>query len=536
VAQIVRDIEASDVAEVALVVLNGTPADERNFWQKLADHRQSLLYLLYRKVDARLFSVERDAFAAVDLQPLLDHCPALTVLPRRTRFSDYLQADDALTIAGYELDVALRFGFRIIRGDFLTIARYGVWSYHHGDNLVNRGGPPGFWEVMEDEPVTGSVLQLLSERLDDGKVLYRSYSATQRHSVRRNKNSYYWKSAAFVLRVLRRLHEQGPAALEQDPFAGQFQPYSERLYTEPGNGEMARLLLGWAGRYGQARLRNTLYNYQWFLSYSLARSPKPHGATIQSSLYRCKPIMPPKDRFWADPFPLKRGDRFHIFIEEFIYSRGKGHISVLEMDGNGTWRSPQPVLERDYHLSYPFIFEWRGETWMIPESADNRTVELYRCVDFPGEWVLEKVLLEKVNAADATLVELDGMWWMFANIAVEGASKDDELHLFYAETPLGPWQPHPQNPLQSDARRARPAGRLFCHNGAWYRPAQDCSETYGYAISLNRITQLDRACYAEEETSKILPRWHKGMLATHTLNHAEELTVLDGLALRRKWL
>lgn len=535
VYRIIAEIQRSDFARVALVVLNGCspaggaagpqPAFPARVWR----FRRDLLYLLYRKLDRRLFRVERDAFELVDAAPLLQGCPRLTVTPRQTGFSDYLEGEETEKIRAYDLDVALRFGFRILRGEFLNLARYGVWSYHHGDNRVNRGGPPGFWEVMEASPVTGSVLQVLGSRLDAGRVIYRSFAGTEPHSVHRNKNNYYWKSSDFVLRKLADLHARGPVALEPEPEQAHFQPYSHRLYTQPGNLQMTALLGRWAWCYAGARLANALYRYQWFIAFHLGRQEGPAG-----TLYRFRPILPPADRFWADPFPLKRGERFYIFLEEYLYREGKGRIAVLELDRQGNWTPPRVVLERDYHLSYPFIFEWQGELYLLPETADNRTVELYRCLTFPDRWALEKVLLEGVTAADATLAEVDGVWWMFVTIAVEGASKNDELHLFYADSPLGPWRPHRANPVKSDVRSARPAGRLFRWNGALYRPAQDCSATYGAAVSLNRILRLDRDCYEEQEVSKLLPRWRPGLISTHTFNVDGELTVVDALHKRRR--
>src|SRR4030095_17246901 len=129
----------------------------------------------------------------------------MNVQPAMTKYSDTIAGEDIETIGNHQIDVALAFGFRILKGDILTVPRYGVWSYHHGDNLVNRGGPAGFWEVMEGSPVTGSILQVLTEELDGGRVIYRSHAHTDQHSVRRNRANYYWKSSAFLLRKLRDL-------------------------------------------------------------------------------------------------------------------------------------------------------------------------------------------------------------------------------------------------------------------------------------------------------------------------------------------
>ena len=166
----------------------------------------------------------------------------------------------------HDLDVAVRFGFRIIKGDALRIARYGVWSYHHGDNLVNRGGPAGFWEVMEDADVTGSVLQRLTEELDNGQVLYRSFSPTNRFSVAKNQTDLFWSSTAVLPRVLEDLHRHGPTVIEECDGRSAWHGYSNRLYVVPGNREMAGHMVRLGRRYLVERLRNTLAFDQWFVS------------------------------------------------------------------------------------------------------------------------------------------------------------------------------------------------------------------------------------------------------------------------------
>ena len=143
----------------------------------------------------------------------------------------------------------------------------------------------------------------------------------------------------------------------------------------------------------------------------------------------------------------------------------------------------QKVLERDYHLSYPFVFRFERELYMMPETSRNRCVELYRAVDFPRQWTLDRVLLSDCVAADPTLFEHDGTFWLFVNLAREGAAINDELHLYFADSPFGPWNPHPKSPVVSDIRSARPAGRIFRHGTEIIRPSQDSSVRYGYALS-----------------------------------------------------
>jgi hypothetical protein len=534
VRRVIGDIQSSSVAEVVLIIRNGSATKPRaTFARRLWMRRRYLLYALYTRLDQILFPVRCDAFEITSVEDLLHDVPEITVRPSKTRFTDTFRRDDVQAIRAYDLDVALRFGFRILRGEALDVARYGVWSYHHDDPDVIRGGPPGFWEVMRDDPVTGSMLQMLTEDLDNGDVIYRSWSpTTSRFSVRRNNNHNFWKSSAFVMRKLQDVAEDGVDGLSRAASESAYRMYSRPLYRPPRNVEMLPLVWGLTGRAVARAYEKSLFLDQWALAYRFRSQPSDRN----DAPFRFKALLPPKDRFWADPFPVTIDGRYYLFFEEYTYRAAKAHISVVEVDPEGVIAGPFKVLEREYHLSYPFVFEWQGRQYMIPETGSNDSVELYRCVVFPDVWELESVLLEAHNPQDATLVEHDGSWWMFVNVPAYGTAMNwDELHLFRADSPLGPWQPHPRNPVKSDVRSARPAGRLFRRDAVLYRPAQDCSRRYGYAISINRITRLTPHEYAEEGVSKILPEWSPDVIGTHTLNVLDEVTALDYLVRRRKY-
>jgi hypothetical protein len=528
---VIQELRASDIVEVVLVILRQDQAPEPKapFWRRALRARRQGIYTLYTKLDNLLFRAEPDPFIPTDIQPLLHDVPLLRMTPIITRHSDYFTDAAIEAINAYDLDVAVALGrFRILRGGVLKIARYGVWSYHHGDNSVKRGMPAGFWEVMEGAPVTGAILQILTEDLDGGRVIYRSYSATDARSVVRNRRNCYWKSARFVLRKLRDLYFDGPDTLHDPSGAAPYlTAYSGRLYSIPTNLEMARLLLGLLRRFMRDQFTKLLWLEQWFIAYRLAK-PEPAAADLpELILYRFKPLIPARDRFWADPFPVKFGDRYYIFFEECINRRAKGHISVLQLDESGPVGEPVRVLERDYHLSHPFVFEWDGAHYLLPETAQNRTVEVYRAVSFPDKWESAGVLLSNVLAVDATMIQLRDFWCMFVNIGTDRISKRDELHLFFAETPLGPWRPHLRNPVKSDVRSSRPAGRVFFHDGYHYRPSQDCSVSYGSAIVLNRIERLDSEHYIETEVARIQPAWLPTLSGVHTINAAYGLTTID---------
>lgn len=535
-----EQIHSGEYAEITLVILNESEQSSvrKSFYERLRNSYRRLPGVFVRRGFNALYDklVERhlylpDACEPADAGSLLENVRTLTVCPIAKGSSDYFSERDLKEIRKYDLDVLYRAGFRILRGGILNAARYGVWSFHHGDNRINRGGPAGYWETMENWPETGSTLQILTEDLDNGEVLYRSLSCTDNLSVTDNRSNYYWKSLSFVPRKLRELHEVGEERFLNRIKAENRHPefYSRRLYVEPTNRELLILTVRKIAKKYLRMAKNCVSFQQWILMFHISER-------FSSSLWRYKPMIPPPDRFWADPAVIHAGNMYYIFIEEFIYQTGKGHIALIRMDEKGNYTEPETIIERPYHLSYPFVFEHEGCYYLIPESVANHTIEVYKAVDFPTRWEFHGNLMENVDAVDSTLLFHGGRWWLFAGMVENpGASSWDELFLFSSDDPLSShWTPHPENPIVSDCKNARPAGGIFSMNGELYRPAQNCSYRYGYGFNINHITQLDMEKYKESVVSRVEPDWDKRIVGTHTFSHAESLHVIDALYRRRR--
>ena len=388
---------------------------------------------------------------------------------------------------------------------------------------------------MENWDVTGSILQILSEDLDGGKVLYKSYSQTDKRSMHRNRNKYFWKSLSFLPRKVEELYKSGEEKFFNKVERQNKYPdfYSNRLFTSRNlnNFTMLKLLIAHILRFLKDRFIHLIYIDQWILLFSLREG-------LSSSFWRFHKILPPKDRFYADPFIIQKDDNYYIFIEEYLYDSKKGHISVIKMDKEGNYQKPVTVIDKPYHLSYPYIFEYKGDYYLIPESISNKTIELYKCVDFPLKWELQMKLMENIEAIDTTLFYHRNKWWLFANVVeFPGASSNDELFLFSSEEVLSnTWVPHPLNPIVSDVRKSRPAGSIFVYNTKILRPSQNCSKRYGYGIKINEIKTLNDAEYEEIEVDSIEPNWDNDIKATHTINYHGNLTVIDGVLRRNRFL
>ncbi|WP_342360455.1 glucosamine inositolphosphorylceramide transferase family protein [Terrarubrum flagellatum] len=235
-------------------------------------------------------------------------------------------------------------------------------------------------------------------------------------------------------------------------------------------------------------------------------------------------------RFYADPFPVWRGGVCHVFIEEYPFATGKGVLSVFTLDKEGRASTVRLALERPYHLSYPMIFERNGATWMIPETSNARTIELYRADPFPDRWVFERTLVENVIASDMTLLEHGGKLWLLGTLAEEGGSTWDGLGAFVADDLFGAWRAHPANPLLIDASCARPAGFAASTSAGLVRPVQDCRARYGAGLALARIDRLDEEGFAQTVIARLPPDARWKAVGAHTLNESEGVEVVDWIS------
>ena len=491
-------VARSGFAEIALIVAGEAAPREPALWR------------LYSGLDRWAFSRGGDPCARADI---------VAAVPHR-KFSAEPRFD-------FDLDVAFALG-GFDEHALDGVARYGVWRFHFdgGEALA------GFREVAAGEPLTGSGLRV---RLSPGappRLAYQSWSRTYPLSAARNRAQLFSKTAEFAWRALRELHRSGQGWLEQCRLA--------REAPRPGpigNAEVLARLPAIGARIARRGLEKASTVEQWFLAYRMRAPRFGDGRAVPPDLRGFVRLMPPKDRYWADPFALEKNGRYFVFFEELPFASRRAHISMLEIDAATGKASPAVrVLERDYHLSYPFLVEHDGQLYMIPETAQNGTVEAYRCIDFPLRWKLERVLMQGVRLVDATFHRAADRWWMFANAAAPGSRVfDDELHLFHSERLLGDWQPHPRNPVKSDARCARPAGQLYWKNGALYRPAQICAPLYGAGLSLNRVLRLTPREYVERQVERILPSRSDGILGVHTVNRAGDLTVVDAFTRRPRF-
>lgn len=445
--------------------------------------------------------------------------PKLCVRPLRSasgvvyRYS----AEDLHAIRSLNVDVLLRGGNGILRGEILDVCEFGILSFHHGNNDVYRGSPPAFWEVLNREPSTGFAIQRLLSELDGGDVLVKGSIATT-PPYARNLARIYTKSNIFMHKLLENLGQTRalPEALPKSP-------YSYRLYKMPSLQTLARYETGMVATLARG-LPGKMLNkqYRWGVAYQYVESWQ------NSVLWRSKTIANPPHRFLADPFVFRHHSMDVCFVEDYDFRTKKGKISVFELSNDG-YRELGTALDEPFHLSYPFVFTVDDQIYMCPETAEIREIRLYKCIEFPLRWAYHKTLIKNVSAADTNIFPFQGRWWLQTN--VDSADMDEhnsELHVYSADAfDANTWLPHAKNPVIFDSVRARNGG--FLRDGdKLFRVFQTQGyNLYGESMGIAEIKDLGMETYSEDILSTIVPRFAPAIVGTHSFSYHDGLLAID---------
>jgi len=234
-------------------------------------------------------------------------------------------------------------------------------------------------------------------------------------------------------------------------------------------------------------------------------------------------------RYLADPFGWP-GQPHTILCEEYDFTTRRGRIKRLELDGTVITHETPVEFPLSGHLSYPFLFERNGDIYCLPESSAARQLMLLRWEGESSGWKPFSTPLPNVAAADSTLFEHNGYFWIaYTDTAMD---RFDNLNVCYAESLSGPWRLHPQNPVKRDARSSRGGGTPFRVDGSLYRPAQDCGVRYGGAIRILQIVECSPTAFAEKEITVIKPAAGKNPHGFHTLSAWGDKCLIDAKRMR----
>lgn len=193
----------------------------------------------------------------------------------------------------------------------------------------------------------------------------------------------------------------------------------------------------------------------------------------------------------ADPFLVEDGGQWLLFFEMLNRRTRLGEIGVAGSADGWNWAYRGQALAETFHLSYPQVFRHGADWFMIPESRAAREVRLYRALEFPLRWTLDRVLFTG-NYSDPTILHWNGRWWIFAT------RHPRRLMIWSADELRGTWRPHPANPVyRYHKSAARCGGRPVVAGGRILRFAQDARQGYGGALRAFAVDVLDERRFRE---------------------------------------
>jgi hypothetical protein len=223
------------------------------------------------------------------------------------------------------------------------------------------------------------------------------------------------------------------------------------------------------------------------------------GRSVNNPVLTKSDISDTKADFVADPFLIHENGTFYMFFEVYNSITSMGDIGLAESNDGFNWTYKQIVLDESFHLSYPCVFKYNNDYYMIPETSAVHSIRLYKSHDFPYNWSFVKTLISGKDFVDNTIFYYNNTWWLFTQVL-----HDNSLYLYFSDSPMGIWIEHPQNPIIShDANISRPGGNVIVYNNRIFRYTQDDFPLYGNQVWAFEITKLTKKEYNEKRLGDI---------------------------------
>lgn len=524
--KIIERLYKIDFAEVVLIINIGSR-------ENASEKKSSLIFRLHELLDSWLYRGRYSYNSLIDISYLIQDSTKVSILVTE----DYLlrpeTVERALTKDSPHPDLLLNFSKHPVPNKVSKLVKYGVLTYKVEQQVYPGKSKAAYHSLTTAQPEVECFVTLISDG-ENEKVIGRSSVSIFSNSLNINLDRVLCLAELLIPRAVEWIYmsdnrlnkklESGTSANDNPNLP---------IFVSPSSSDALRNLIKIQIN---SLKKKILYldNEFWFLLFKRSDQFNP----FNDKYIDFNKLNPPKGCYWADPFVICEQGRYIIFIEEYSYASGRGHLAVLQPDTNGRYQQSQVILRTPYHLSYPFVFKHEGIYYMIPETKSQKVIQIYRSKDFPLKWEFVTNLMEDVAAADSTVAYYSNKWWLFTSIDKlnNPAVSFGELFLFYTDDLFsGNWKSHPQNPIITDISQSRPAGKIFEHEGRLIRPAQDCSGGYGKAVNLNLIVTLNETDYEEKNITRITPDWDSRQVGMHTFNSAPGFYILDACTLRSRF-
>jgi hypothetical protein len=228
------------------------------------------------------------------------------------------------------------------------------------------------------------------------------------------------------------------------------------------------------------------------------------------------------DKSWnfkADPFYLESENS--LFIEKFNYLLGRGKLAKYSFDSKDLVNIQ---TNSSLHFSYPCLFEYDKNNYVIPEAAQSNGIIIYKKNEDNSITPVTTVV-DNFAGIDPTIFEHNGMWYIFATDGSFGSNSF--LNIFYAEDPLSNWSQHELNPVKVNTQNSRGGGEIFKEGDSIIRPTQNCYPSYGTSLLFNKIETLSPMEFKEKIIGEVKTSGESPYKGIHTFSRNKNSFIVD---------
>lgn len=240
-------------------------------------------------------------------------------------------------------------------------------------------------------------------------------------------------------------------------------------------------------------------------------------------------VLPNTIRYWAaDPFIISAGGKEYLFFEMFDRLKSKGLIGYREINGDKIGKM-KIAYEANHHLSFPFIFKYENEYYIMPEYSEGKELFALKATHFPDKWEKVEGWMKGKRLVDSALLNHERETYLLTQ-DLGSVYTSEELSIFIRKGEE--WLSHKENPVVKSLANSRLAGKTFFEKNQLIRVAQDCQDGYGTKLHFNNIMKLSEDEYEEEmfrtiSVEDIIVDSKKRFCGIHTYNSDDCYEVID---------
>lgn len=209
-------------------------------------------------------------------------------------------------------------------------------------------------------------------------------------------------------------------------------------------------------------------------------------------------IRPTRKQWYADPFLFCYRGNMYLFVEIMDERYGKGTIGYCELEDNLKTREFKEIIREPFHMSYPYVFEFNGVVYMIPETFQANSIRLYKCVTFPNEWTFDRILVENVRCVDTSFI-VDELLGLYA----ETHDIDSQKNRFYKMDLLNDCTIEITDQMTKRFMERRPGGGFLQFDNGIFHALQNCDNCYGEYLHICKVNRFDDQHIDEDEVCTI---------------------------------